>query len=147
VLYLQDFSAGQVFRLGGAEVDAEAIMAFGRDFDPQVFHVDPVRARDSEFGGLIASGWHTVGLLTRLWVDAQLGSSATCGSPAVDEVRWFAPVRPGDRLEGTAEVLEARPSAKHPWRGTMVTRVEGHNHRGERVAHFKAVTLIRRRAD
>lgn len=143
-LRLGDFVTGEVLPLGSIGVDAEQILAFGRAFDPLPFHVDPARAAKSEFGGLIASGWHTISLLTRLWTDSVLGRTAACGSPGVNEVRWLQPLRPGDTMAGSAEVLEVSCSKQHSWRGTVVARIQGDNQRGERIAHFTAISLIRR---
>jgi acyl dehydratase len=123
LLYLEDFPPGRVFELGDHRITMEEIVAFGRQFDPQPFHVDPVAAVDSPFGGLIASGWHSCAILMRLWHDAVLSTSAALGSPGVDEVRWLHPVRPGDVLRGRGEVTDARPSERRPGRGTAFVRM------------------------
>jgi acyl dehydratase len=128
--YFEDFEPGQVVELGSRTVTEEEIVAFAREFDPQPFHVDPEAARESVFGGLIASGWHTGALWMRMYVDALLDGTASMGSPGVEELRWLAPVRPGDRLTGRLEVLETTPSERRPDRGTVRIRAEMANQDG-----------------
>ena len=95
---------------------------------------------------MIASGWHTVSLVTRLWIDVVVGRTAGLGSPGLDEVRFFAPVRPGDTLTGSAEVTAASPSERRAWRGTMTAVVAATNQDGVVAAHFVARTLVARRS-
>ena len=128
--YFEDFAVGQVVELGSRTVTEEEIVAFAREFDPQPFHVDPEAARESVFGGLIASGWHTGAVWMRLYVDSLLGGTASMGSPGIEELRWLAPVRPGDTLTGRLTVLETTPSAKRPDRGTVRIRGELENQDG-----------------
>ena len=97
-LTFEDFEPGRVFELGAREVTEEEIVAFAREWDPQPFHVDPEAAQESSFGGLIASGWHTGAMWMRLYVDSLLVGAASMGSPGIEELRWLAPVRPGDTL-------------------------------------------------
>jgi acyl dehydratase len=143
-LHLDDFVPGDVLPLGQIGVDQDQILAFGRAFDPLPFHTDLQAAAESPFGGLIASGWHTVSLLTRLWTDAVLGRTAAVGSPGVEEVRWLVPLRPGDTITGSAEVLSTAASKTHDWRGTVIARIQGDNQHGERIAHFTAISMIKR---
>lgn len=131
--YFEDFRPGQTVELGNRTVTEEEIVAFARQWDPQPFHTDAEAARDSVFGGLIASGWHTGAMWMRLYVDSLLGSSASQGSPGVEELRWLAPVRPGDTLTGRLEVLEAVPSERRPDRGTVRIRAEMVNQDGVTV--------------
>ena len=123
-LYFEDFERGRAFELGSHTITEEEIVAFARAWDPQPFHVDPEAARTSPFGGLIASGWHTGSLWMRLYVDSILASAAAMGSPGIEELRWLAPVRPGDTLSGRLTVLDATPSEDHPSRGTIRCRCE-----------------------
>ena len=144
--HFEDFEAGTVIDLGSIGVSEAEIIDFARLYDPQTFHMDPELAQSSPFGGLIASGWHSVSLVTRLWVDTVLSKSAGCGSPGVDEVRWLVPLRPGDVLQASAHVTELRPSSSRPWRGTMIARLEGVNQDGELALHFLTASFLRRRA-
>jgi acyl dehydratase len=132
-LYFEDLEPGQVVDLGSRSVSEEEIVAFARQFDPQPFHVDPEAAKDSVFGGLIASGWHTGALWMRLYVDSLLEGAASMGSPGIEELRWLAPVRPGDTLSGRLTVLETTPSERRPDRGTVRIRGEMVNQDGVTV--------------
>ncbi len=120
----EDFMPGQVHELGRVVVSEDEIVAFARQFDPQPFHLDPEAAKDSVFGGLIASGWHTGAMWMRLYVDSLLGGGSGQGSSGIEELRWLAPVRPGDTLSGRLIVLEATTSESHPARGTIRIRGE-----------------------
>lgn len=119
-IHFEDFAPGQEFDLGTVTVDEDEMIAFARRFDPQPFHVDPDAAKDTPFGGLIASGWFTSSLFMRLYVDAVLSDAASHGSPGGEDLRWLAPVYAGDVLRGKLTVLEVYPSSKRPDRGTAV---------------------------
>ena len=118
-VFFEDFTPGDVIDLGTYEMTEDEIIDFGRRFDPQYFHTDPQAALDSPFGGLIASGWHTCSAWARLWIDTVLADADGRGSSGMQEVRWHEPVRPGDSLTATVEILDARPSARHADRGTV----------------------------
>ena len=129
----EDFEPGQLYELGSKVVSEDEIVAFARQFDPQPFHLDPEAAKDSVFGGLIASGWHTGAMWMRLYVDSLLDGAASMGSPGIEELRWLAPVRPGDTLHGRLTVLETTPSESRPDRGTVRIRGEMVNQDGVTV--------------
>jgi acyl dehydratase len=131
--YFEDFEPGQVVDLGSHPVSEEEILAFAHQWDPQPFHVDPEAAKASVFGGLIASGWHTGAMWMRLYVDTLLDGVASMGSPGIEELRWLAPVRPGDTLQGRLTVLETTPSERRPDRGTIRIRGEMVNQDGVTV--------------
>ena len=137
-LYFDDFSPGQVWELGTRTVSEEEIVRFAGEWDPQPFHVDPEAATESPFGGLIASGWHTGAMWMRLYVDSVVGRAASMGSPGIEELRWLAPVRPGDRLTARLTVLEATPSERRPERGTIRSRAEMVNQDGVTVLSMLA---------
>jgi acyl dehydratase len=138
----EDYAPGAVFEYGPIAVTEAEVIDFGRRFDPQPFHVDPARAAQSPFGGLIASGWHTGSLMMRLLVDHFLPRKAGLGSPGLDELRWLAPVRPGDALSLRITVLEANRSRSKPDRGMVRSLIEVLNQRREVVMTVKAMTLI-----
>lgn len=131
--YFDDFVVGEVIELGSVEITEEAILEFAREFDPQPFHVDPVAARDTPFGGLIASGWHTCSLYMRLMYDGMLADSSSQGSSGMEELRWLAPVRPGDTLTARYTVLDACRSESKPHRGTVRFRSDMSNQHGDVV--------------
>lgn len=112
---------------------AEKIVAFAREFDPQIFHIDAEAAKDSAFGGLIASGWHTASVMMRLLVDHFISPVASMGSPGVDEIRWLKPVRPGDRLRVRLTIAATRRSERRPDRGAITSRIEVLNQGGDVV--------------
>jgi acyl dehydratase len=146
-LYFEDFELGMVFDLGERTLAKEDIVAFAREYDPQPFHVDEEAARESAFGGLIASGWHTGSVFMRLYADALLSRAAAMGSPGVEELRWLKPVRPGDTLTARVTVLDTAPSTRNPKRGTVHLFSEVENQRGETVMTMKARGLFARREE
>lgn len=131
--YLDDFHVGEALMLGSYTMDRDEILDFGRRFDPQPFHADEEAAKKTHFGGLIASGWHTVAVLMRLMVEGYIRDSASMGSPGVDEVRWLRPVRPGDVLTARGTVQEVVPSRSKTDRGHIVTYYEVFNQKDELV--------------
>ncbi len=146
ILYFEDFTEGQVIELGTVPpLTEEEIVSFARQFDPQPFHVDPVAARESIYGGLIASGWQTALLTMRLQVDSLLSKMDTHGSPGVENIRFRKPVRAGDRLQARYTVLVAEPSAKRPTMGKLLGRTEVLNEGGEVVYQMEGWSLVGRR--
>jgi acyl dehydratase len=143
--YFEDFKIGEVTEIGPVRVSEEEIVEFASRYDPQPFHIDPEAAKSSPFGGLIASGWHTTALFMGMFVRGILMDSASMGSPGVEEIRWTAPVRPGDRLTGRVTVTDVQPSANTPGRGTVFTTSEVFNQDGTRVMSLKARGLFARR--
>jgi len=143
--YFEDFRPGETFELGSRAVTEADIIAFARDYDPQVFHLDAEAARRSGFGGLVASGWHSCAIFMRLFVDGLLNQSSALAGYGVDEVRWLRPVRPGDRLSARITVLEATPSSSKPDRGLVKHACELSNQRGELVLTMKTLALFARR--
>ncbi len=145
MIYFEDFVVGERLNLGTVEVLAEEIVEFASRYDPQPFHIDPQRARESVYGGLIASGWHTCAMVMRLACDAYLLNSASHGSPGVEKIEWMKPVRPGDRLTAWRQVLESRPSRSNPQRGSVYALLEAHNQHGEIVMRMQAWGMFGRR--
>ena len=143
--YFEDFKPGDVAEVGPVTVTEEEIVAFATQFDPQPFHIDPEAAKESPFGGLIASGWHTTALFMGMFVRAILLDSASLGSPGVEELRWTAPVRPGDTLTGRTTITDTQPSKTNAGRGTVFTTNEVFNQHGELVLTMKARGFFARR--
>jgi len=141
--FFEDYQAGLSDEFGSIAVEEEEVMAFGRRFDPQPFHTDPAAAEQSVFGGLIASGWHTAGLMMRLLVEHYLSPATSLGSPGIDELRWLKPVRPGDVLSIRVTVLEATRSRSKPDRGIVRSLVEVLNQHREVVMSMKGINLVR----
>lgn len=143
--YWEDFGVGDVTELGPVTVTAEEIVEFASRYDPQPFHLDEEAGKASPFGGLIASGWHTTAVFMGMFVRAVLLDSASLGSPGVDEIRWRAPVRPGDTLTGRTTITDVQPSSTNPGRGTVFTTNEVFNQDGVLVLSLKARGFFARR--
>ena len=144
--YWEDFTVGETTDVGTVDVTRDEIVEFAQRYDPQPFHIDEAAADAGPFGGLIASGWHTTALFMGLFVRSILLEAASMGSPGVEELRWTAPVRPGDRLTGRVTVTAVEPSAKRPDRGTVFTTSEVLNQDGTIVMTMRARGYFRRRA-
>ena len=140
--YFEDYLVGSVHEFGSIAVKQDEVIAFAKRFDPQVFHTDPESAKKTIFNGLIASGWHTAGLMMRLFADHFLSKVASLGSPGVDELRWNKPVRPGDELSVRVSVLEARRSRSKPDRGIVHSFIEVMNQNRDVVMSMKAVNIF-----
>jgi acyl dehydratase len=143
--YLEDYVVGAVHEFGPVGITRDEIVRFGRTFDPQLFHTDPVRAKETVYGGLIASGWHTCALFMRLFVEHYLPGDASLGSPGVDELRWLKPVRPGDELTLRITVKKIKPSRSKPDRGVLFSFCEMLNQTQAVVASMMAMNLIKYR--
>ena len=140
--YFEDYVVGCVYEFGSIGVDETEIIEFATRFDPQIFHTDPEAAKTSVYGGLIASGWHTASLMMRLFADHFLPSTASLGSPGVDELRWLRPVRPGDQLSVRVAIVDAKRSNSKPDRGIITSFVEVLNGDRETVLTMKAVNFL-----
>lgn len=145
LLYFEDFPVGEIVEYGDRLVTEAEIVAFARQFDPQTFHLDAEAAKDSQIGGLIASGWHTASLLMRMNCDEFLLRSASQGAPGVEEVRWVKPVRPGERLHVRRTTLSARVSKSRPDLGVVEFQFEVLNADGDVMMLQKNACFIGRR--
>ena len=143
--YFEDFVEGDALELGCFSLTAEEIVEFATKYDPQPMHTDLEAARASIYGGLIASGWHTVARYMRLVVDNVLSGSSSVGSPGIDHLRWLKPVRPGDELRARFQIMETRPSNSRPDWGIVRSRGELLNQDGDVVMTVDAVNFFVRR--
>ena len=143
--YLDDLSEGQAFRTNGLTLTEAEIIDFAWRYDPQPFHLDIGEAAKSPYGGLIASGFQSLALCFRLFIQTGVFLESSLGSPGIDELRWLAPVRPNDTLHCEVEVLELRPSNSKPDRGIARLRYQAKNQRNEAVLSFIVNHLLRRR--
>jgi acyl dehydratase len=131
--YLEDFAVGQTFRTGRLQIDKERIKTFAAEFDPQPFHLDEEAARDTIFGGLAASGWHTAAVTMKLLVESDIKPAGGIVGAGFEELRWTRPVRPGDELRVESEILEVRPSKSRPDQGLIKVRTTTLNQNDEAV--------------
>ena len=144
--FFDDFKPGDSFTsLGGALSEAE-IMEFGHKYDPQPFHIDKEAAKKSIFGGLIASGFQTIGFSFKQVWDTGVFGDANLGGHGIDEVRWIKPVFPGERLVVIATIEELLPWKSRPDCGTAKVRYVARNARGEPVFSMLASQILKRRA-
>lgn len=143
--YLDDLAAGDRFVTGGVTLTEGGIIDFALSYDPQSFHLDAAAAAESIYGGLIASGFQVVTLAFRLFIQSGVLAGSSMGSPGIDELRWFAPARPGDTLHAEVEVLAVTPSKSKTDRGIARLRYTMLNQRREAVAGFIVNHLLLRR--
>ena len=146
LLYYEDFPVGEIFELGGYEVTAEEIKAFATEYDPLPFHVDEVLAADTMMGELIASGWHVLSMQMRLIYDGILYKTASMGSFGLEEVKWLAPVRPGDILTLKRTTMEKRVSKSRPEMGIIQFKWEIFDQTGELKSTTIGPNLVQTRA-
>jgi len=144
LLYFDDLRIGDTYASGTHEVTRDDIKRFANEFDPQPFHLDEEAARDTLFGGLAASGWHTAAITMRLLVTG--GPKLANGIVGVGgEVAWPMPTRPGDVLRVDSEVADLIPSKSRPNRGLVVLRSRTANQRGDVVQTLTAKLMVPRR--
>lgn len=144
-LAFEDFFVGQKFSTGSFLVTSEDIKAFAAKFDPQPFHVDEDAAKDSFFGGLAASGWHTAAISMHLNVTS--GPAIAKGMiGGGGEISWPIPTRPGDVLRVHSEVIEKTASRSRSDRGTVLLRSETVNQDGK-IVQLATMKLLVFRAE
>lgn len=131
---------------GRYAVKREETIAFAQAYDPQLFHLDDAAAEANPvFGRLAASGWHTAAIIGRLTIDhcMQLGLQTLAGG-GVDQLRWLAPVYPGDTLSAEVVITELKPSRSKPDRGAVICRATGYNQHGEAVITMLISSIVAR---
>lgn len=131
--YLEDYVTGTVLETGTVLVSDDDVSAFAQRYDPQPFHVDPVAAAATPYGGIIASGWHTAAITMRLILDHVVSGETSLGSPGIGRLSWILPVRPGDTLHARVHVKANRRSNSKPDRGLITLDVDVFNGRDELV--------------
>jgi len=144
-LYFEDFEPGRKFATAGKTISEAEILEFALKYDPQPFHMDREAAKNSIYGGLIASGIQTLAVALRLIIQRGVLCESSLGSPGIDELRWLKPVRPGDTLSARMTVLETIPSRSKPDRGILRSLLEMRNQRDETVVTVRGLSLLGRR--
>ena len=148
--WFEDIGIDEPFPLGSHHFTEAEIIDFGKLYDPQYFHIDPEAAKFSHFGGLVASGWHTVSVGHRSMVDALFAEEdrlrglgqepgVSGPSPGVNRMDFKAPVRPGDTVTYTLIVTGKRPSNSIPGWGLLFNSLDAVNQHGELVYHAELV--------
>jgi acyl dehydratase len=144
-LTFEDFPPGRLGTFGPHHVSREDILAFAAEFDPQPMHLDEGAAKRSMLNGLAGSGWHLCSIMMRMMFDGFIGRTASMGSPGVNEVRWLAPLRPGDDLLLDIDVTEARLSKSRPTTGIVTFKATVRNAGGEMLCEMVTPIIVRRR--
>jgi acyl dehydratase len=142
MIYFEDVEIGGTREFGPLTVDADAVVEFARKYDPQPFHLSDEGARDTYFGKLAASGWHTAALTMKLMVGGSHEPLASLGSPGFDDLRWRRPVYPGDTLRVRLRCMEKTPSRSRPEMGSARFMVETLNQDDEVVMSFISIAMI-----
>ncbi|MGF7203479.1 acyl dehydratase [Sphingobium olei] len=149
IVYFEDIAVGDGFDAGPLTVSREDVIRFAAEFDPQPFHLSDEAAAQTHFRSLAASGWHTTALFMKMFVAAMQKEpgrqAASLGAIGVDELRWLRPVRPGDTLRGTNEVIDKKASASRPEMGIVRNRVTIYNQHDEPVLTMIPITMWRTR--
>lgn len=145
VSYFEDIKVGDLSEFGAKEVTREEILSFAEKYDPQAFHLDETAAKESIYGDIIASGWHTGSMLMRMMVDHMVNERAGLGSPGFDNLRWIRPVRPGDTLRVTSEVTDTIRSKSRPDMGIVKSKVSMFNQKDEAVLSMTTIGMIKTR--
>jgi|SRR5579859_290272 len=142
----EDFKKGDAFDLGTIVLTEEEMIAFARRYDPQPFHVSPEQAEATLFGGLIASGWHTIVLFMERFARVVLNNTISLASPGADEIRWLKPVRSGEILTARVVVVDCRPSSSRTEMGIVCFRWEITNQAGESVLTLQSMHFLGRKS-
>ena len=145
-LIFEDFRPGHFGTFGPRHVTREEMLAFAAEYDPQPMHLDEVAASKSMLKGLSGSGWHLCSILMRIMFDGFIGRTASLGSPGVNEMRWLAPLRPGDDLVLDIEVADARVSRSRPETGIVTFKGVVRNAAGLVLGEMVSPIIVRRRA-
>jgi len=146
-LTFDDFRPGRFGTFGPRHVTREEILAFAAEFDPQPMHLDEAAASRSMLKGLSGSGWHLSSIVMRMMFDGFIGDTASLGSPGVNEMRWLAPLRPGDDLMLDVDVVEARISRSRPETGIVTFKCAVRNAAGQTLCVMVSPIIVRRSND
>ncbi len=142
--YYEDIEPGSTDRFGAYAVTREEVIDFASKYDPQAFHLDDEAAKQTYFGRLSASGWHTCAMTMAMLVEQlKKHEQAGLGSPGVDELRWVKPVYPGDVLRCETDVIEKRRSKSKADLGLFKSRCRTYNQNDELVLEMVSNGLIR----
>ncbi len=144
-LSFEDFAPGRFGTFGPRHVTREEILAFAAEYDPQPMHLDEAAAARSMLKGLSGSGWHLCSVVMRMMFDGFIGRTASLGSPGVNELRWTAPLRPGDDLMLDVDVIEARVSRSRPETGIVTFKCAARNAGGQVLCEMVSPIIVRRR--
>jgi acyl dehydratase len=145
-LTFEDLPPGRLGSFGPRRVTREEILEFATEFDPQPMHLDEAAAQRTMLKGLAGSGWHLCSIMMRMMFDGFIGRTASLGSPGVNELRWLAPLRPGDELMLDVDVVEARISNSRPETGIVTFKFTARNASGQALCEMVSPIIVKRRA-
>ena len=145
MIYFEDLNIGKKILIGPISVSEKEIIEFAKKFDPQPFHVDIEKAKDSLFGNLCASGWHTCSLYMRMLYDGLLINLASLGSPGMNEIRWIKPLFPNETINGVLTIISKTPSKSKPSIGSMVIDSKVFNSKKELIMTMQSISIIKKR--
>lgn len=145
MLYFEDLNIGQKILIGPISVTEVEIIEFAKKFDPQPFHIDAEKAKDSLFGGLCASGWHTCSLYMRMLYDGLLINLASLGSPGMNKIRWLKPLFPNETIKGELHIIRKTPSKSKPFIGSIVIDSKVFNSKKELIMTMQSISIVKMR--
>ena len=145
VKYYEDLNIGKVIHLGPIKIKKSEIISFAKQFDPQYFHLDEEKAKDSILKGLCASGWHTCSIFMKMLYDSFLINAKSQGSPGVDNIRWLKPVRPDDILSAKGTIIERRSSKSKQSIGLIKTYYEVFNQNNHVVMTLTSIGIFKKK--
>tara|TARA_B100000686_G_scaffold293233_1_gene322586 strand:+ start:1363 stop:1818 length:456 start_codon:yes stop_codon:yes gene_type:complete len=145
IIYFEDLNKGDNYTLGPIFVSKKEILEFANKYDPQAFHIDEEKAKESLFGGLCASGWHTCSLYMKMLCDSFIKNLASLGSPGMNEIRWIKPLFPNQNITGKVTIISKTPSRSKPNIGSIITNSEVYNNKKEIIMTLQSISIVKKR--
>ena len=145
-IYFEDLKVGNSYNLGPIFVSKKDIIEFAHKFDPQPFHIDEEKAKESLFGGICASGWHTCALYMKMLCDSFIKNLASLGSPGMNEIRWIKPLFPDQKITGKVTILSKKPSQSRPNIGSMISSAEVYDNNKNIIMTLESISIVKKRA-
>lgn len=145
IIYFEDLNEGDNYSLGPIFVSKKEILEFANKYDPQVFHIDEKKAKESLFGGLCASGWHTCSLYMKMLCDGFIKNLASLGSPGMNQIRWIKPLFPNQNITGKVTIISKTPSRSKPNIGSLITDSEVYNNKKEIIMTLQSISIVKKK--
>ena len=145
IIYFEDLNKGDNYTLGPIFVSKKEILEFANKYDPQAFHIDEEKAKESLFGGLCASGWHTCSLYMKMLCDSFIKNLASLGSPGMNEIRWIKPLFPNQNITGKVTIISKTPSRSKPNIGSIITNSEVYNNKKEIIMTLQSISIVKKK--
>ena len=129
----------------GGTMIKKQILEFANKYDPQAFHIDEEKAKESLFGGLCASGWHTCSLYMKMLCDGFIKNLASLGSPGMNQIRWIKPLFPNQNITGKVTIISKTPSRSKPNIGSLITDSEVYNNKKEIIMTLQSISIVKKK--